>query len=161
MRIATMRGVSKTDAQRGDPPCQELPCAPSRTIPILPNRRMPKMDTVSPLRKKLIIYFIGFTAALAGLLFGLDIGVISGALPFVKNAFKLSVESEGTVVSALLWGAVIGTLISGMLSSNFGRRKAILISAVIFVVGSILCSIAQSELLLIGARLFLGIAVGV
>jgi hypothetical protein len=36
------------------------------------------LDTVSPLRKKLIIYFIGFTAALAGLLFGLDVGVISG-----------------------------------------------------------------------------------
>ena len=119
------------------------------------------MDTVSPLRKKLIIYFIGFTAALAGLLFGLDIGVISGALPFVKNAFKLSVEAEGTVVSALLWGAVIGTLISGMLSSKLGRRKTILVSAVIFVIGSILCSISPSEHLLIAARLFLGIAVGV
>jgi SP family galactose:H+ symporter-like MFS transporter len=122
---------------------------------------MPEMDTVSPLRKKLIIYFIAFTAALAGLLFGLDIGVISGALPFVKNAFKLSVEAEGTVVSALLWGAVIGTLISGMLSSKLGRRKTILVSAVIFVIGSILCSISPSEHLLIGARLFLGIAVGV
>ena len=119
------------------------------------------MPTVSPLRKKLVIYFIGFTAALAGLLFGLDIGVISGALPFVKNTFKLSVESEGTVVSALLWGAVIGTLISGMLSSKLGRRKTILVSAVIFVLGSILCSISPSEHLLIGARLFLGVAVGV
>jgi MFS transporter, SP family, galactose:H+ symporter len=101
------------------------------------------------------------TAALAGLLFGLDVGVISGALPFLKQDFKLSIEAEGAVVSALLWGAVIGTLISGMLSSNFGRRKTMLISAVIFVIGSILCSISPSEHLLIGARLFLGIAVGV
>jgi MFS transporter, SP family, galactose:H+ symporter len=83
------------------------------------------VDAVSPLRKKLVIYFIGFTAALAGLLFGLDIGVISGALPFVKNEFRLSIEAEGTVVSALLWGAVIGTLVSGTLSSRFGRRKTI------------------------------------
>jgi SP family galactose:H+ symporter-like MFS transporter len=119
------------------------------------------MATVSPLRKKLIVYFIGFTAALAGLLFGLDVGVISGALPFLKADFKLSIGAEGAVVSALLWGAVVGTLISGMLSSHFGRRKTILISAAIFVVGSILCSIAPSEQLLIGARLFLGIAVGV
>src|SRR5271165_406072 len=89
-------------------------------------------NAISSLRKKLAIYFIGFTAALAGLLFGLDIGVISGALPFVKNAFNLSIEAEGTVVSALLCGAVIGTLVSGMLSSNLGRRKAILVSAVIF-----------------------------
>jgi len=119
------------------------------------------MGPISPLRKKLIIYFIGFTAALAGLLFGLDIGVISGALPFIKNTFKLSIEAEGTVVSALLWGAVIGTLLSGVLSSKFGRRKTILISAVIFVIGSILCATSRSEILLIGARLFLGLAVGV
>ena len=119
------------------------------------------MDSDSPLRKKLHIYFIGATAALAGLLFGLDVGVISGALPFLKNDFKLSIGAEGAVVSALLWGAVIGTLISGMLSSHFGRRKTILISAVVFAVGAILCSISPSELVLIGARLFLGIGVGV
>lgn len=116
---------------------------------------------VSPFRKKLIIYFMGFTAALAGLLFGLDVGVISGALPFLKDEFKLSLGAEGFVVSALLWGAVIGTLISGVLSSHFGRRKTILVSAVIFVMGSLLCSISPSEHLLIGARLFLGVAVGV
>jgi SP family galactose:H+ symporter-like MFS transporter len=119
------------------------------------------MKPVSPLQKKLVIYFIGFTAALAGLLFGLDVGVISGALPFLKNEFNLSIEAEGTVVSALLWGAVIGTLVSGTLSSGLGRRKTILISAVIFVVGSLFCSLARSESLLIVARLFLGIAVGV
>ena len=117
------------------------------------------MDPVSPLRKKLIIYFIGFTAALAGLLFGLDVGVISGALPFLKNDFKLSIGAEGAVVSALLWGAVIGTLISGLLSSRLGRRKTMLISALIFVVGSLLCSISPSEHLLIVARLFLGVGV--
>jgi SP family galactose:H+ symporter-like MFS transporter len=100
-------------------------------------------------------------AALAGLLFGLDVGVISGVLPFLKNDFKLSIGAEEAVVSALLWGAVIGRLIRGMLSSHFGRRKAILISAVVFAVGSILCSISPSELVLIGARLFLGIGVGV
>jgi SP family galactose:H+ symporter-like MFS transporter len=87
------------------------------------------LDAVSPLHKKLVIYFIGLTAALAGLLFGLDVGVISGALPFLKQDFQLSIGAEGAVVSALLWGAVIGTLISGMLSSNFGRRKTMLISA--------------------------------
>jgi SP family galactose:H+ symporter-like MFS transporter len=127
----------------------------------MPILALAQMDHRNPLQRKLVIYFIGFTAALAGLLFGLDIGVISGALPFVKNAFKLSVESEGTVVSALLWGAVIGTVISGILSSKLGRRKTILVSALIFVFGSILCAVSPSEHLLIGARLFLGVAVGV
>ena len=108
------------------------------------------MDSESPLRKKLHIYFIGVTAALAGLLFGLDVGAISGTLSFLNNDFKLSIGAEGAVVSALLWGAVIGTLISGMLSSQFGRRKTILISAVVFAIGAFLCSISPSELVLIG-----------
>jgi MFS transporter, SP family, galactose:H+ symporter len=91
------------------------------------------VDSVSPFRKKLRIYFIGLTAALAGLLFGLDVGVISGALPFLEKDFKLSIGAEGAVVSAPLWGAVIGTLICGMLSNYLGRRKTILLAAVVFV----------------------------
>jgi len=108
-----------------------------------------------------IVYFIGFTAALAGLLFGLDVGVISGAQHFIEKDFKIGDRQIELIVSALLWGAVFGTLISGMLSSHFGRRRTILVSAVIFVVGSILCSVSPDENLLIAARFLLGIAVGV
>ncbi|MDD5198657.1 MAG: sugar porter family MFS transporter [Terrimicrobiaceae bacterium] len=115
-----------------------------------------------PVRKpKFIVYFIGFTAALAGLLFGLDVGVISGAQSFIQTEFKISNDIIQYVVSALLWGAVAGTLISGFLSSRFGRRKTILISAIIFIVGSLLCAFAHSEHWLIAARFLLGIAVGV
>jgi SP family galactose:H+ symporter-like MFS transporter len=115
-----------------------------------------------PVKKpRFIVYFIGFTAALAGLLFGLDVGVISGAQSFIQAEFKISNDIIQYVVSALLWGAVFGTLISGMLSSRFGRRKTILISALIFIVGSLLCAISHSEHWLIGARFLLGIAVGV
>ncbi len=120
------------------------------------------MDSVSPFRKKLRIYFIGLTAALAGLLFGLDVGVISGALPFLKNDFKLSIGAEGAVVSALLWGAVIGTLMSGMLSNYLGRRKTILDQlqwSSPWVRSSV--QFQLQSILLIGARLFLGFAVGV
>ncbi len=112
-------------------------------------------------KPRFIVYFIGFTAALAGLLFGLDVGVISGASKFIQAEFTIDDNVLGLVVSALLWGAVFGTLLSGLLSNKFGRRKTILISAVIFVVGSILCAIAPSEHLLIVARFLLGIAVGV
>lgn len=108
-----------------------------------------------------IVYFIGFTAALAGLLFGLDIGVISGAQGFLQKDFSISDHILEMIVSALLWGAVFGTLISGILSNKFGRRKTILISAVIFILGSIVCSMAPSAHVLMLARFFLGIAVGV
>ncbi|MFZ4778477.1 MAG: sugar porter family MFS transporter [Terrimicrobiaceae bacterium] len=108
-----------------------------------------------------IVYFIGFTAALAGLLFGLDVGVISGAQGFIEKEFKIGDQQIELIVSSLLWGAVFGTLISGMISSHFGRRRTILVSAVIFVVGSICCAFAPDENMLIAARFLLGIAVGV
>jgi len=114
-----------------------------------------------------IVYFIGFTAALAGLLFGLDVGVISGALDFIKKEFMpdldpVQADSRAEfVVSALLWGAVAGTLISGFLSSKFGRRKTILVSAVVFVAGALACAFSPDEHFLIAARFLLGIGVGV
>ncbi|MFZ4777585.1 MAG: sugar porter family MFS transporter [Terrimicrobiaceae bacterium] len=126
------------------------------------------MNTPSSCKNvQFIVYFIGFTAALAGLLFGLDVGVISGALAFIKKEFladlsPVQADSRSEfIVSALLWGAVFGTLVSGFLSSRFGRRKTILVSAVVFVVGALACSVSPDENFLIGARFLLGIGVGV
>jgi MFS transporter, SP family, galactose:H+ symporter len=112
-------------------------------------------------RPKAIVYFIGLTAALAGLLFGLDVGVISGAEDFIQKAFKISDDAIELIVSSLLWGAACGALFSGVLSSRFGRRRTILISAVNFIVGALLCALAPNEHVLIAARFILGIAVGV
>lgn len=119
------------------------------------------METPYARKVKPIVYFIGGTAALAGLLFGLDVGVISGAQRFIKDDFHVNDWTIETIVSALLWGAVFGTLISGFLSSKFGRRKTILISALIFGFGSICCAISPEENILIASRFVLGIAVGV
>lgn len=58
-------------------------------------------------RPKAIVYFIGLTAALAGLLFGLDVGVISGAEDFIQQDFKISDDAIELIVSSLLWGSRI------------------------------------------------------
>jgi SP family galactose:H+ symporter-like MFS transporter len=118
------------------------------------------MDPHPSRRRKLVVYFIGFTAALAGLLFGLDVGVISGANHFIQADFKVSDRVIEFIVSALLWGAVLGAAISGYFSSHFGRRKTILFSAIIFIIGSLACATAPVEHVLVVARFFLGIAVG-
>lgn len=110
---------------------------------------------------KLMVYIVAFTAALAGLLFGLDVGVIAGALPFIGKQFNASAEAKEWVVSSLLVGAVLGTLCSGYLSRKFGRKNTILVSAVIFASGAIFSSIATSIAILIGVRVFLGLAVGI
>lgn len=111
-------------------------------------------------KTKPIVYFVGLTAALAGLLFGLDVGVISGANEFIQKDFAIDDTRVEHIVSALLWGAVFGVLLSGFFSLRLGRRGTILLSALVFAVGSIFCALAPTPGFLIAARFFLGIAVG-
>ncbi|MGN6169496.1 MAG: sugar porter family MFS transporter [Solirubrobacteraceae bacterium] len=103
------------------------------------------------------IYFFG---ALGGLLFGYDTGVISGALLFIPNDFKLSPFLEGAIVAGLLLGAMIGAASAGRLSDRLGRRRLIMIAAVVFTGGALLAALAPTVWVLIAARLIIGLAVG-
>ena len=107
------------------------------------------------------VQIIAGTAALAGLLFGFDTGVISGAILFIKGAFGLSPFAEELLVSAALVGAVGGSTLSGRLTDILGRKRAILITAAIFTVGSILCAVAGTIPVLVVGRLAVGVAIGV
>src|SRR3984957_5921125 len=79
--------------------------------------------------------------ALGGLLFGYDTGVVSGALLFIKKDFGgLSSFQQELVTSLLLVGAVIGALAAGRVSDWIGRRFAVLITAVVFIVGVLLAA---------------------
>ena len=69
------------------------------------------------------VYFAVGVAALGGLLFGYDTGVISGAILFITKQFSLSATMEEIVVSSVLVGAVAGATIGGALTGRFGRRK--------------------------------------
>ncbi|WP_091913167.1 sugar porter family MFS transporter [Chitinasiproducens palmae] len=102
-----------------------------------------------------------YLAALAGLLFGLDIGVISGALPFLSKEFQVSDRMQEWIVSSMMLGAAGGALAAGELSSRYGRKSALLVASVLFLIGSALCAAAWSAHVLIVARLILGLAVGV
>lgn len=113
------------------------------------------------LKPKLLVYVVGFTAALAGLLFGVDVGVIAGALPFVSAEFHLSSSLQGFVVSAVLIGAFLGTLVSGYICRHYGRRFALQLSGLIFSVGAILSVVSVSAEMLISVRIFLGLALGI
>ncbi len=78
--------------------------------------------------KGFVYYAVG-VAALGGLLFGYDTGVISGAILFIKSQFSLSSTMEEIVVSAVLVGAVLGATLGGALTDRFGRRSLILAAA--------------------------------
>ena len=106
-------------------------------------------------------YLICLLAALAGLLFGLDMGVIAGALPFLAQEFGLSSHQQEMVVSIMMLGATFGALCSGPMSGRIGRKKTLLIGAVLFVVGSLGCAFAPDLIMLEVSRFLLGVAVGV
>jgi MFS transporter, SP family, galactose:H+ symporter len=100
-------------------------------------------------------------AALAGLMFGLDIGVISGATQFIQKDFGITDHMIEWIVSAMMLGAAIGALAAGIMSSALGRKRSLILGAVLFVVGSLLCGFAWSPYTLIAARLVLGLAIGI
>ncbi|GBQ97286.1 sugar porter family MFS transporter [Asaia lannensis NBRC 102526] len=100
-------------------------------------------------------------AAVAGLMFGLDIGVISGALGFIAKEFHASDTAQEWIVSSMMLGAALGALAAGRLSYSLGRKKALVFSAALFVVGALCCVLAHSVAVLIIARAILGLAIGI
>lgn len=111
--------------------------------------------------KFLWLYVVAIVASLGGLLSGYDTGVISGALLFINETWDLSISLQGLVVSSVLIGAVIGAATNGVLADVFGRKKIIMATAIIFILGSILCGFAPNVYVLIISRIFVGLAVGI
>jgi MFS transporter, SP family, galactose:H+ symporter len=100
-------------------------------------------------------------AALGGLLFGYDTGVISGALPFLKQEFGLSPLMQGVLTSIALGGAAAGAIVAGSLADRFGRRSVILVVAIIFVIGALISALATILSVLIIGRALVGVGIGV
>jgi MFS transporter, SP family, arabinose:H+ symporter len=106
------------------------------------------------------VIFLGATAALGGLLFGFDIAIITGAGPFLTEQFKLNDLSLGWAFSSLLFGCVLGSAIAGRLTDSYGRKKILLIVAVLFAMTSLATGLAPNFALFIVARFAGGLAVG-
>lgn len=100
-------------------------------------------------------------AALAGLMFGLDIGVISGAQQFIQAEFKIDDHMIEWIVSAMMAGAAVGALGAGWMSASLGRKRSLLLGGVLFIAGSLFCASAWSPEILIVARFVLGLAIGI
>ncbi|NIF21194.1 sugar porter family MFS transporter [Candidatus Pantoea multigeneris] len=122
---------------------------------------MPVTSQKSRTSNKVMTLFVCFLAALAGLLFGLDIGVISGALPFIAKDFNVSAHQQEWIVSSMMFGAAVGAVGSGWMSSHLGRKKSLMAGAILFVIGSLWSSMAANPEMLITARVLLGLAVGI
>ena len=103
---------------------------------------------------------VAVVATLGGLLFGYDTGVINGALEPMTTNLSLTPFRVGVVAAILLLGAAVGAALGGQVSDRLGRRKNILILAVIFLVGTMGCVLAPNYEVLALFRFILGVAVG-
>lgn len=99
-------------------------------------------------------------AGLAGLMFGLDTGVIAGALKFMGIDLGANERAQEWIVSSLMLGAAGGSLLAIPVSHYRGRRGAMFYAGLLFLLGTALCSLAPSIPVMIAGRVCLGIGVG-
>jgi len=114
--------------------------------------------TAGPHQRRLDLVTI--VATFGGLLFGYDTGVINGALEPMKVDLGLTATGEGLITSTLLVGAAIGALVCGRLNDDLGRKKTLIILAVLFFVGTLGGVFAPNLEVMIPSRVILGFAVG-
>ncbi len=106
------------------------------------------------------LIFISIVAALGGLLFGFDIAIITGAGPYLVETFELDNIQEGWAYSSLLFGCIIGAAVAGRITDAIGRKKILIIVAVLFALTSIGSALVFNLNSLVLARICGGIAVG-
>ena len=115
------------------------------------------------MKQKLSAYviFLSVVAAIGGILFGYDTAVISGTTEIVKTQFGLSTGMEGWYVGCALIGSIIGVLVAGMLSDFLGRKKTMLIAALMFSVSAIGCAVCADFTQLVIYRIIGGFGIGI
>lgn len=112
-------------------------------------------------KNKYKLLFIPMIAAFAGILFGFDTGVISGAILYINHTFALDALMVSVVVGMVLLGAFTGALFSGKVTDHYGRKVMLLFDAVVFVIGTLISAFAPNVWVLIVGRFVVGFAIGI
>ncbi len=106
------------------------------------------------------VRFLLFIAGLGGLLYGIDVGIIAGALPYLEATSGLNANQLSVVVAAVLLGSVISTLFAGMLADFMGRKLLMVLSGVLFGISIPLIAMSDGYSWLLSGRLLQGISAG-
>jgi len=107
------------------------------------------------------VIFLSVVAALGGFLFGYDTAVISGTIAQVTSLFSLDSIQQGWFVGCALVGSIIGVLCAGVLSDHFGRKKTMILSAILFTVSGVGCAISATFDQLVLYRIMGGVGIGI
>ncbi|BDR59918.1 sugar porter family MFS transporter [Lactobacillus xylocopicola] len=119
-------------------------------------------DIITTNKKMVNLQTYGWIITLGGLLFGIDTGATNGSLTFMSKPSQLNLNAsdEGLVTSGITLGAAFGAIIGGKLSDHFGRKRILMYSAWIFILGTLGCTFAPNAYVMILCRFVLGLAVG-
>uniref|UniRef100_A0A8C5U1V3 Solute carrier family 2, facilitated glucose transporter member 10 n=1 Tax=Malurus cyaneus samueli TaxID=2593467 RepID=A0A8C5U1V3_9PASS len=112
-------------------------------------------------RALMVLLLSATVSLLGGLIFGYELGIISGALLQLQTDFHLSCFQQEVLVSAVLIGALLASLAGGILIDRHGRRRAILVSNLVLLVGSLILTLARSFVVLVIGRMTVGFAISV
>ncbi|XP_062445521.1 solute carrier family 2, facilitated glucose transporter member 10 [Rhea pennata] len=117
--------------------------------------------SLQPGRALLVLLLSATVSLLGGLIFGYELGIISGALLQLQTDFHLSCFKQEVLVSSLLIGALLASLVGGILIDRHGRRRAILVSNLVLLFGSLILTLARSFIGLVIGRMTVGFAISV
>ena len=116
------------------------------------------------LRARWTMRYLLFIAGLGGLLYGIDVGIIAGALPYLEStasmAWKLSAQQLGFIVAAVLLGSVLSSLFAGALADLIGRRWSMVLAGALFAISIPVIALAEGYTPLLMGRLLQGISGG-
>lgn len=113
------------------------------------------------IKQKCLLATISLVTAIGGFLFGYDTGVISGAILYIKEEFKITTGQEALIISLLSLGAIFGAILGGFLSDRLGRKKVVLSSSALFILSAIGLSLSSTVGQLIFWRPIVGLAIGI
>ncbi len=130
---------------------------------IHPSPRRCKICTFEGLSQRTSAFVVraGLAISLGGLMFGYDLGNVAGILPMLKKEMNFDRDMLDSFVAMLPIGAISGTVIGGWMCDAVGRKKSILITCVILIVGGLLQSMATSFVLLCAGRFIVGIGIAI
>jgi sugar porter (SP) family MFS transporter len=120
-----------------------------------------QMSNTAQDRRKYYILFLLFFGGLGGLLYGYDLGVISGALLFMHRDLQLSTAETSLIVGSVLGGGAFATLVSGYIADKIGRKPTLFLANIIFLIGVLVLVLAHNFTTALTGRLLQGAGIGI